>query len=124
MILSSLEKTEYIRYTDEFKFAEFLKNKTVLITGSGGMTGNAIVKWILFENEIHNNNTKIYASTRYPQNIPDYIGKNDNIEMCEFGKEEDVIGDRTVDYIIHAASPTERDFFMAYPVETFEIIVS
>ena len=124
MILSSLEKTEYKRYTETFNFSEFLKNKTVLITGSGGMTGNAIVKWILFENEIHNNNTKIYASTRKPKNIPDYIENNDNVEMCEFGKEEEVIGDRNVDYIIHAASPTERDFFMAYPVETFEIIVS
>lgn len=124
MILSSLEKTEYKRYTETFNFSEFLKNKTVLITGSGGMTGNAIVKWILFENEIHNNNTKIYASTRNPHNIPGYVESNDNIEMCEFGKEEEAIGEVELDYIIHAASPTERDFFMAYPVETFEIIVS
>lgn len=124
MMLSCLEKSEYERYTKEFNFTAFIKNKTFLITGSGGMTGSAIVKWILYENRIHNTNAKIYASTRQPFNIPAYIEKTDNIEMCEFGKEEEAIGNNNVDYIIHAASPTERDFFTTYPVETFKIIIN
>ena len=124
MILSCLEKSEYERYTKEFDFTAFIKNKTFLITGSGGMTGSAIVKWILYENRVHNTNAKIYASTRNPNNIPSYIEKNDNIEMCEFGKEEETIRDTDIDYIIHAASPTERDFFVNYPAETFKIIIN
>lgn len=124
MILSYLEKSEYERYTSEFDFTHFITNKTFLITGSGGMTGSAIVKWILYENRIHNTNAKIYASTRQPWKIPDYIEENDNVEMCEFGKEEEAIGDNKVDYIIHAASPTGRGFFTSYPVETFKIIIN
>lgn len=123
MILSHLEKIEYERYTKEFDFTLLIKNKTFLVTGSGGMTGGAIIKWILYENMIHNTNAKIYASTRNPNKLPDYIEKDDNIEMCQFGKEEEIIGENGVDYIIHAASPTERDFFINYPAETFKIIV-
>lgn len=124
MILSCLEENEYERYTKEFNFTAFIKNMTFLITGSGGMTGRAIIKWLLYENRVHNTNAKIYASTRQPDNIPDYIEQNDNIELCEFGKEEEFIGDADVDYIIHAASPTEREFFINYPVETFKIIIN
>lgn len=123
MRLSSLEKTEYGRYIEEFDFAAFMKDKTFLITGSGGMTGSAIMKWILYENRIHDANARIYASTRHPERLPDYIEQNDNIVMCEFGKEEDVIGGAGVDYIIHAASPTERGFFIRYPAETLKIII-
>lgn len=123
MKLTCLEKSEYERYTKEFDFSAFMKDKTFLITGSGGMTGNAIMKWILYENTIHAANAKIYASTRRPDRIPDYIEENDNVQMCEFGREEETIGDSKVDYIIHAASPTERDFFMKYPAETFRVII-
>lgn len=123
MKLSCFEKSEYERYTKEFDFSQFMKDKTFLVTGSGGMTGQSIIKWILYENELHKTDAKIYASTRRPDRIPDYIEKSDNVEMCEFGKEADAIGDAKVDYIIHAASPTERDFFMKYPAETFRIII-
>ena len=124
MILSCLEKSEYERYTREFDFTDFIKNKTFLITGSGGMTGSAIVKWILYENKVHNTNAKIFASTRNPKNMPCYIEKDDNVVPCEFGKEKETVGDDDIDYIIHAASPTERDFFINYPVETFKIIIN
>lgn len=124
MVLSCLEESEYKRYTKEFDFTNYIKNKTFLITGSGGMTGNAVVKWILYENRMRGTNAKIYASTRNPNNIPCYIEKSDNVEMCEFGKEEETIGDADIDYIIHAASPTERNFFVNYPVETFKIIIN
>lgn len=123
MRLSSLEKKEYDRYIKEFDFTSFLQDKTFLITGSKGMTGRAIVKWILYENMIHNTNAKIYASTRCPESIPDYIEKDDNIEMCQFDKEEEFIGSANIDYVIHAASPTERNFFVSYPAETLSIII-
>lgn len=123
MRLSCPEMSEYQRYTKEFDFSAFIRDKTFLVTGSGGMTGSALIKWILFQNSRYGTNAKIYASTRHPDRIPDYIEPDDNIEMCEFGKEEAVVGDSEVDYIIHAASPTERDFFIKYPAETFRVII-
>jgi nucleoside-diphosphate-sugar epimerase len=124
MILNEIEKTEFEKYTSEFNFSPFIKNKTFLITGSSGMTASAIVKWILYENVIHGTNAKIYASTRTPNRRPDFLEENDNVEMCEFANEREVIGDAKIDYIIHAASPTERAFFVNYPAETFSVIVS
>lgn len=123
MILTSLEKKEYERYIKTFDFSSFIRNKTFLITGSGGMTGSSIIKWILYENSVHSTNAKIYASTRKPDSIPPYIEESDNIQFCEFGHEEMVVGNAEVDYIIHAASPTERGFFMEYPAETFTVII-
>ena len=123
MILSRLEQAEYERYIKEFDFTSFIRNKTFLITGSGGMTGRAIIKWILYENMIHNTNAKIYASTRNADKLPSYVEKDDNVEICQFGKEEAAIGENNVDYIIHAASPTGREFFINYPAETFQVIV-
>lgn len=123
MILTDLEKSEFGRYINEFDFSDFIREKTFLVTGSGGMTGSAVIKWILLLNDLYGTNAKIFASTRNPDNIPEYIEGNENIIMCEFGNEEAVIGDSEVDYIIHAASPTERDFFINYPTETFKVII-
>jgi nucleoside-diphosphate-sugar epimerase len=124
MILNEIEKKEFEKYTNEFNFSPFIKNKTFLITGSSGMTGSAIVKWILYENDIHGTNAKIYASTRNPNRRPDFLEEGDNVEMCEFANEKKAIGDAKIDYIIHAASPTERDFFTNYPAETFSVIIN
>lgn len=123
MILNSLEQEEYKRYTDQFDFREYMQNKNFLITGSGGMTGQAIVKWILYVNKEFGINAKIYASTRRPDNVPSYIQEDDNVIMCRYGHEKSTIGDAPIDYIIHAASPTERDFFVNYPVETYRVII-
>ena len=123
MILSNLEKSEFERYIKEFDFSGFIKDKIFLITGSGGMTGSAIIKWILLLNDICGTNAKIYASTRHPDNVPEYIEGTENITYCEYGKEEASIGDSKVDFIIHAASPTERDFFINHPAETFKVII-
>ena len=107
----------------KFDFSKYMKDKTFLITGSNGMTGQAMVKWILYLNSRYQMNAKIFASTRNPKHIPDYMDGSENVVMCEFGKEEEAIGEEKVDYIIHAASPTERDFFLKYPVETYKVIV-
>lgn len=123
MRLSKLEEQEYKRYTDTFDFSEYLQDKTFLITGSNGMTGQAIVKWILYMNSWYRTNAKIFASTRKPDNMPAYMDGSENVVMCEFGREEEAIGEEKIDYIIQAASPTERDFFIKYPVETYKVIV-
>lgn len=123
MILTGLEQKEYARYLKEYDFASFIKNKTILITGSNGMTAKAIIKWILLENNFHETNCSIIASTRSPQNIPDYVEEKDNIEFCKFGEEDKFIEGKKIDYIIQAAAPTGRDFFISKPVETIRVII-
>ena len=123
MILNDLERKEFLRYLDIFNFTEFLKNKTILITGSSGMTASGIIKWILLENELKGIDCKIYASTRHPENVLDYVEKSDNVKMCLFGHESEYIKDAKIYYIIHAAAPTGRAFFISKPVETIRVIV-
>jgi nucleoside-diphosphate-sugar epimerase len=43
--------------------------------------------------------------------------------MCLFGNETECIKDEKVDYIIHAAAPTGRNFFITKPVETIRVII-
>ena len=123
MKLSKIEKKEFSRYLEIYDFTKYLKDKNILITGSSGMTASGIIKWILFENEIHNTNCHIYASTRHPEDKFDYIEENDNITMCLFGHEEEKIGENKIDYIIQAAAPTGRNFFITKPVETMRVII-
>lgn len=123
MKISDIEKNEYSRYLQNYDFKEYLQNKTLLITGSNGMTAKGIIQWILLENILHDTNCKIVASTRHPEVVPDYVEENDFIEFCKFGTEMEIVRDRDIDYIIQAAAPTGRAFFISKPVETLRIIV-
>lgn len=123
MRLSLLERREFTYYLERFDFLEYIQNKTFLVTGAGGMTGIGIIKWLLLENEIHNANVRIYASTRKPEKMPDYFEEEDAVTYCAFGTEGSALSNISFDYIIHGAAPTGRDFFVAKPVETFKVIV-
>ena len=116
MLLSKLEEKEYKRYLCRFDFSKAFSHKTVLVTGANGMTGQAFIKWLLLLG-----NCKIYASTRYPERIPSYVEEKDNIVFVKFG-EENLIKDK-IDFILHAASPTQRSSFVETPVETIKTII-
>lgn len=123
MKLSPIETKEFKRYTERYPFLPYIKDKTFLITGGNGMTGSGIIRWLLYENAVHDANCRIFASTRHYQNRPDYVGADDNVVMCRFGTESRSIGMEKIDYIIHAAAPTGRKFFITKPVETLRVIV-
>ena len=121
MRLSVLEQAEYKRYTNRYDFSQFLKNKTVLITGSNGIVGSGLARWLIYENARRGNNTKIILSSRSPEKIPDYIEEKDNVAFCKFG-EEKALKDN-IDYIIHTASPTSNKVFKTTPVESLCVII-
>lgn len=123
MILSGIEEREFNRYLQRYDFKEYIYGKTFLITGCKGLVGSGIIKWLLLEHKKNDANVTIIASTRYPKDVPDYIESVDNIEFCKFGDEKEYCKDRHIDYIIHAASPTENTFHKAHPVESLRVIV-
>ena len=118
MKLSSIEYKELSFYTNKFEFGKFLQDKTILITGSKGLVGTSLIKWLLLQNSLNKTNTHIVASTRNPDEIPDYIEKTDNIEFIKYGTESSF--SKSIDYIVHAASPTGNQYHMLHPVETFK----
>ena len=123
MHINDIEKKEIERYMKYYDYREKMSGKTFLITGCKGIVGTGIIKWILMENKIHNTNAKIIASTRKPEEIPEYLNDEDNIVFCKFGEEKEFCKTEKIDYIIHAASPTGNTFHKAYPVESLRCIV-
>lgn len=121
MKLNAQENEEFKKYLKEYDFSDYLKDKTVLITGSKGIIGSGLIRWILSENQEHETNTHIIASSRNPAKVPDYIEEGDNISFCKFG-EEDQIQDH-IDYIIHTAAPTSNKIFKEQPVESLRAII-
>lgn len=123
MKLTNQEEKEILKYIDTYDFKEYLQDKTILITGSKGIVGSGIIKWVLKENELHGTNARIIASTRNPKRRPDWITEEDNIEFCTFGKELEELADQPIDYVIHSAAPTSNKVFKAQPVESLKVIL-
>jgi UDP-glucuronate decarboxylase len=123
MIISDLEKREFLRNVPFFAQCSEFANKTFLITGSKGITGEGLIKVLLFMNERLHLGLHIYASTRNPASLPHYLEMSDPVTMCKFGEEAITLRDVKLDYIIHCAAPTERAFFIKNPVETIRVIV-
>ena len=123
MILTELEKKELAKYTSYFDFSKDLSNKTILVTGSKGIVGSGIIKWILLENVNRGLNCHIIASTRDKSKIPSYVEAGDNIEYCTFGKEIEECAGKQIDFIVHSAAPTSNKVFQSQPVESLSVIV-
>jgi nucleoside-diphosphate-sugar epimerase len=121
MILNMIEENMYANYTDQFDFSEYLEDKTILITGSKGIIGSGLIRWILYENTRRGNNTHIIASSRKPEVVPDYIEDGDNVSFCKFGEELKI--QEKIDYIIHTAAPTSNKVFKEQPVESLRAII-
>ena len=123
MRLTDIEEKELLRYTSLFDFSESFKDKTILVTGSKGIVGSGVIKWILFENVQKEWNCHIIASTRNKKQFPDWVVSGDNIEFCTFGHEIEECKGKQIDYIIHAAAPTSGKVFISQPVESLGVIV-
>lgn len=122
MKLNCFEEREISKYVDQYDFSDFLKNKTLLITGSKGIIGSGVIKWILYMNDHYNLDCHLIGSSRSIEK-PAYIEETDNIQYCQFGKEKDIIKG-AIDYIIHAAAPTSNKIFTSNPVESLDVILT
>jgi UDP-glucuronate decarboxylase len=123
MILSSIEQEEFSFYSPLFVDAQNLSGKVFLITGSKGMTGEGLIKSLIYLNSSLHLGLYIFASTRNPDKIPAYIEKEDPISFVPFGKEREFLINKKIDFIVHSASPTDHHYFIEKPVETIRVII-
>lgn len=121
MIITNLEKSEYKRYMNAYDFSSYVKDKIFLITGAKGIIGSGIIKWLLYMNEQKSLGIKIFATTREPMSVPNYISDNDPIKYITYGREQLELEGEHIDYIIHAASSTDNLFHISHPLESFRI---
>lgn len=94
--------------------------KSVLISGATGLIGAALVNTLLCAREKKGINVTIYAMVRSKAKALGLFGeKADGLEIIEHKDIiEPVFIAEQIDYIIHAANPTESAFFVNQPVET------
>ena len=119
----SLVAEEFNRYSQYINYNVF-KNKTFLITGAKGFLGSSTIRFLLYLNDKYSLDLFIYATTRNPNKIPDYIKEDQPIKYIPFESFEDEEYEHKINYIIHTAAPTSRLEFINHPLETFDIIVN
>lgn len=94
---------------------EIFNNKTILITGSNGMIGKYLCKLFIYLREEKNMNLKLVLLNRSNKtNI-----KKNFINTINQDVIEPITYEKSIDYIIHAASPTSPLIMKEKPVETF-----
>lgn len=110
---------EFSRYSNYIEYNKF-KNKVFLITGAKGYLASSLIRFLLYLNKTYNLNLFIYATTRNPNNIPDYADRF--IKYISFDTFESYDYVSKIDYVIHTANPTSRLEFINNPLGTFDII--
>ncbi|MBR1918892.1 MAG: NAD(P)-dependent oxidoreductase [Spirochaetales bacterium] len=111
------------RYLDSFSIWESFREKRILITGGKGTIGTALIILFLLADRKFGLGLRLFASTRNPAAVPDHIEPTDPIVWMEHGREEEALSGERVDYIVHAACPTDRNFFRDHPATTYLTIL-
>lgn len=99
---------------------EKLRDCRVAVTGSTGLIGKSVIEYLLRLSERNNLNIKVLAIAR-TKNKAALTSFYNDVEWyyCDFNSSYDIDG--KVDYIIHAASPTDSAYFISNPVETINL---
>ena len=116
---------DYIINADFIKWHKF-KNKTVFITGATGLIGYYLTSALLYRNMIYSDNIHVIILVRNIEKAKQLYSKQMDLNLSF------IIGDvvnlpnvkDNIDYIIHAASPSDSKFFVNCPVETIKTIVN
>lgn len=121
---SAIYIRDLIEVVNNTPVIEKLKNKSVLITGAGGLICSGIVDLLLMSNELNDTNITIYAADYNIEGAYRRFGSYPNREVLKSLKI--VYYDATkknefefkVDYIIHGASNAHPKAITEKPVET------
>lgn len=103
------------------KQLEELKNKTILITGAGGLICSAIVDFLMQLNVKDKYNIKVYATGRNITKLNNrfnYWKEIDGLIISQYDVLEECKINDNIDYIISGASCASPDIYMKKPSET------
>lgn len=100
---------------------DFIKNKTVFISGATGMIGSLIVDTLMYRNEMFKDNCTIIANGRNKKTTEKKFERyldNPNFRLYIKDINESVDFNKPVDFIIHAASNTHPMAYSQDPIGT------
>ena len=117
---------EDLEYIIKVKGIDYLRGKTLLITGATGMVGVCLIDALMKLNNLEGAGIIIYAVGRDEEKASSRLGEYYSSHFFHF-LQQDVRDpfpeDLTVDFIIPLASNTHPLAYSKYPVETIEINV-
>ncbi len=98
-----------------------LNNKKVLITGSTGLIGSAIIDTLIWNNLKNKSNIQVYAAGRNKEKAKYRFGDVFNqgfFNFLDYDASKDITFDIDFDYIVHCASNAHPIAYSKTPVET------
>ncbi len=121
-----------LKYTDEYledlceiqellPQIEVLKNKSVLITGAGGLICSAVVDCLMELNRRFDLGIDVYAAGRNRVKIEkrfEYWMNETTFHFFQYDALEPLNTELSFDYVIHGASNANPGIYMVEPVET------
>lgn len=107
-------------------FQEGFRDKTFTITGATGLVGSQIAKALMVMNELHGTNIMVHAVVRSEAKTRSVYGEmfaNPQLDFVYVDDLEALVLPTDTNFLIHAASPTNSQFFITNPVETLKTAV-
>lgn len=108
----------------DLPFEEF-RNCSFVITGATGLIGSLLVRSLLYCNQVHGLNLKVYAVVRNVEKAQGIFGKD--VPALEYIvadlAKDDIAGSFECDYVIHAAAVTTSKLMVADPVGTIRTAI-
>ena len=116
-------KNEIDEIVAHIKDVEWLRNKSILVTGATGFIGSYLIKVLVSLNDANDLKLSIYAIARSKEKAQkEDIFDKINWHFCNMSDKIDI--SEHIDYIIHTASPTDSKGFINQPVETINQPIS
>lgn len=103
-----------------YNFQE-LKGKNILIAGATGLIGSFIIDMLLYGNKYYDMNINIFAMGRSLSRLKDRFNNDDTnpfLYFIEHDINHEIIIDKSIDYIIHAAGNAHPAAFSQDPIGT------
>lgn len=119
-----------VEYLNEIAYIPWdkLQDTVLLITGATGLIGYNLICGLLYVSEKKNLNIKILALVRdietANRKFSELIQCGAKLYFLKGNVEYLPDIEETVDYVIHAASPTSSSYFIEYPVETITTVIT
>lgn len=101
-------------------FIDEISGKTILITGATGLIGSAVVEVVKLFNETAQLPIKLILPVRNVERAKLVLGGKDYITYISGDIENLPVIEESIDYILHAASPTSSKDFIERPVDVLK----
>lgn len=100
-----------------------LAGKNLFVTGGTGLVGSGLIRALLRANRAMGLDLKVYALVRSSEKAKAMLPEDAALTLLEGDLEQLPQVEASIQYVVHAASPTASSYFMEHPVETVKAAV-